>query len=110
MPHQTKATTLHDLDGRLFASIPETAAVLGWSQQVVRRGVADGSIPYEMAGSQKRVRVSWLRQVAGEPEPAPPTEPAVSQAELHRAVLDIHMAARQLTDAVDHMKRLLGAS
>jgi excisionase family DNA binding protein len=102
-----KATTLDDLDGRLFASIPEAAAVLGWSEHTVRRGVADGSIPYAMAGSHKRVRVSWLRQVAGSPEPQVPAEPAVSQDELRRAVDMLRTATRQQADAVDYMERLL---
>jgi excisionase family DNA binding protein len=109
MPHQApKAMTLDDLDGRLFASIPEAARVLGWSEHTVRRGVEDGSIPYAMAGSHKRVKVTWLRQVAGEPEPAPPAEPAVSQEELRRAVAMLKTGIQQQSDTVDYMARLLG--
>jgi hypothetical protein len=110
MPHQApKATTLQDLDHRLFASIPEAARVLGWSEHTVRQGIADGSIPWAPAGSHKRVKVSWLRQVAGTPEPAPevPAEPAVSQDELRRVVEMLRAASRQQADAVDHMERLL---
>jgi hypothetical protein len=101
--------TLDDLGGRLFASIPEAARVLGWSEHTVRQGVADGSIPWVPAGSHKRVRMSWLRQMAGSPEPAPEVTDEAGQ---QRQAMDLlRSAVQQRVDAFGatdiHLARLL---
>jgi len=56
---------LADLDGRLFASVPEAATVLRSDQRTVRRGIAAGEIPATPVGRVWRVPVAWLRKVAG---------------------------------------------
>ena len=56
---------LADLDGRLFASVPETAAVLRSDQRSVRRAIAAGDIPATRVGPVWRVPVTWLRRAAG---------------------------------------------
>lgn len=59
------ATTLEDLAGRNFATVPETAEILGYDPRVVRRAISDGEIPATKAGATYRVPVAWLRQQAG---------------------------------------------
>lgn len=56
---------LADLDGRLFASVPETAMVLRSDQRSVRRAIAAGEIPATAVGRVWRVPVAWLRRAAG---------------------------------------------
>ena len=56
---------LAKLDGQLFASVPEAAAVLRSDPRSVRRSIAAGDIPAVPVGPRKLVPVSWLRQAAG---------------------------------------------
>jgi hypothetical protein len=56
---------LADLEGRLFASVPETATVLRSDQRAVRSAIAAGDIPAIPVGRVWRVPVSWLRKAAG---------------------------------------------
>jgi excisionase family DNA binding protein len=56
---------LADLEGRLFASVPETAVVLRSDQRTVRRSIAAGDIPATAVGRVWRVPVTWLRRAAG---------------------------------------------
>lgn len=59
-----KTLTLADLDGRLFATAPEVAAVLGYDVRIVRKAIEDGQIPGVRLGATYRIPVSWLRQAA----------------------------------------------
>jgi excisionase family DNA binding protein len=62
------ATTLHDLEGRNFATVPEVAGILRYDVRTVRRAINDGEIPAVKAGATYRVPVAWLRErAAGAP-------------------------------------------
>jgi hypothetical protein len=56
---------LAELDGKLFATVPEAAVVLRSDVRSVRRSIAAGTIPAQPVGPRKLVPVSWLRQAAG---------------------------------------------
>jgi hypothetical protein len=56
---------LAELEGKLFATVPETAVVLRSDVRSVRRSIAAGDIPAQPVGPRKLVPVSWLRQAAG---------------------------------------------
>ena len=56
---------LADLEGKLFATVPEAAAVLRSDPRSVRRSIAAGAIPAQPVGPRKLVPVAWLRQAAG---------------------------------------------
>jgi hypothetical protein len=56
---------LAELEGKLFASVPEAAVVLRSDPRSVRRSIAAGEIPAQPVGPRKLVPVSWLRQAAG---------------------------------------------
>ena len=62
---EAQRQVLADLEGRLFASVPETAVVLRSDQRAIRRSIIAGDIPGIAVGRVWRVPVSWLRQVAG---------------------------------------------
>jgi excisionase family DNA binding protein len=53
---------LQRLQGRLFATAPEVAAILSYDARTVRRAIAAGEIPSIRAGSTMRVPVAWLRE------------------------------------------------
>jgi hypothetical protein len=53
------------LKDRLFATVPETAAVLRSDARSVRRAIAAGDIPAQPVGPRKLVPVAWLRRAAG---------------------------------------------
>ena len=61
---------LHNLHGRLFASVPEVSAILGLDQQgrTVRKAIRAGEIPFVRVGATYRIPVSWLREQAALPE------------------------------------------
>lgn len=59
--------TIADLDGRLFADVPEVAKLLRSDQRTVRRAIESGDIPAIRTGQRWRVPTSWLRQAAGLP-------------------------------------------
>ena len=63
---QTDADPWERLAGRLFATVPEAAAILCYDVRTVRRGIAAGDIPAVRVGSTYRIRVAWLREQAGE--------------------------------------------
>jgi hypothetical protein len=91
---------LKDLDGRLFASTTETAAILdGLDPRTVRRAIAAGEIPSRRVGNKLLVPVGWLReQVNG----------SVSQPE--RQALDLDQLADRVADRViAHLARAFGA-
>lgn len=56
---------LADLEGKLFADVPETAALLRIDQRTVRRSIEAGDIPGIRTGQRWRVPTSWLRKAAG---------------------------------------------
>jgi excisionase family DNA binding protein len=58
-------TTLGDLDGRLFAYVPEVAQILGRDERTIRKAIRDGQIPASKTGTRYLVPVSWLREQAG---------------------------------------------
>lgn len=59
-------TTLADLGDREFATLPETAAILGFDPRTVSRAIESGKIPATRVARTYRVPVAWLReQVAG---------------------------------------------
>jgi hypothetical protein len=66
----TPREVLASLDDRLFASVPEAAAVLRSDPRSVRRSIAAGAIPAVPVGPRKLVPVKWLRQAAGLDVPA----------------------------------------
>ena len=51
---------LADLDGKLFASVPEAAAVLRSNPRSVRRSIAAGYISAVPVGPRKLAPVAWL--------------------------------------------------
>ena len=63
----TDADPWASLAGRLFATVPEAAAILRYDVRTVRRGIASGEIPAIRVGATYRIRVSWLREQAGTP-------------------------------------------
>jgi len=56
---------LAELEGKLFATVPEAAVVLRSDVRSVRRSIAAGDIPAVPVGPRKLVPVTWLRQAAG---------------------------------------------
>lgn len=56
---------LEDLGDRLFASAPETAAILGLDARTVRADAEAGLIPARKAGVKWLVPVQWIREQAG---------------------------------------------
>ncbi|MEV4107745.1 helix-turn-helix domain-containing protein [Nonomuraea sp. NPDC049695] len=58
------ATDSDPFDGRLFATVPETAGLFGADERTVRRAIKDGQIPAVQVGATYRVPVAWLRAQA----------------------------------------------
>jgi hypothetical protein len=56
---------LAELDGKLFASVPEVAVILRSDVRSVRRSIAAGDIPCIPVGPRKLVPVAWLQKAAG---------------------------------------------
>lgn len=57
---------LDELDGRLFASTTEAAAILdGLDPRTVRRAIAAGEIPGRRVGNKLLIPVAWLRAQVG---------------------------------------------
>ena len=58
---------------KLFATVPEAAAVLRSDVRRVRRSIVAGDIPATRVGPRWLVQVTWLRRAAGlEPGEAGP--------------------------------------
>ena len=66
-------TTLDDLSGKIFASVPEVADIIGRDERTVRKCAESGLIPGQKIGANWSIPVAWLRQQAGLPEPTPAT-------------------------------------
>ena len=64
---------MEDFGGRLFATLTETARLLGCDTKTLRRAIAAEQVPVTRLGASERVPVSWLRRLAaGQVEiPAP---------------------------------------
>ncbi len=71
--------TLDDLDGRLFAEVPEAAAILGRDERTIRRAAAAGDIPATRVGKQYLIPTEWLRQQAGIAAPTAPALPDLDE-------------------------------
>ena len=61
----TVREVLADLDGQLFADVPQVAVVLRTDVRTIRRSLASGEIPGIRTGQRWRVPTSWLREAAG---------------------------------------------
>lgn len=73
------ATTLDDLGGRLFADVPEAAAILGRDERTVRKAAAVGEIPSSKVGQKYLIPVAWLREQAGITSPPAPGMPDLDE-------------------------------
>ena len=71
----TAEQALERLDGRLFATVTEASAILGYDKQgrTVRAAIAAGVIPAIRAGATWRVPVAWLRAQASAGAASPST-------------------------------------
>ena len=56
---------LANLEGKLFATVPEVAVILRSDVRSIRRAIAAGDIPAQTVGPRKLVPVPWVRQAAG---------------------------------------------
>jgi excisionase family DNA binding protein len=52
------------LGGKLFADVPEAAAILRYDPRTVRRALEEGTIPGIRAGGRWRIPTAWLREQA----------------------------------------------
>jgi len=52
------------LDDKLFADVPEAAAILRYDVRTVRRALEAGDIPGVKYGQRWRIPTSWLRAQA----------------------------------------------
>lgn len=52
------------LGGKLFADVPEAAAILRYDPRTVRRALEAGTIPGVRAGGRWRIPTAWLRAQA----------------------------------------------
>jgi len=71
--------TLDDLGDKLFAYVPEVAQILGRDERTVRAAIRAGQIPATKTGQRYIVRVSWLREQAGQPAPVPAAMPDLDE-------------------------------
>jgi excisionase family DNA binding protein len=56
---------LDSLQGRLFATTTETAAILEYDGRTIVRAIKGGEIPAIRHGATWRVPVNWIRDQAG---------------------------------------------
>ena len=66
--------TLDDLGDRLFADVPQAAAILGRDRRTIRRAAEAKEIPASKVGNKWMIPTAWLRQQAGTPLPAATAE------------------------------------
>jgi len=64
VPARSAREVLADLEGKLFATVPEVAIVLRSDPRSVRRAIAAGDIPAQSVGPRKLVPVPWVRKAA----------------------------------------------
>ena len=60
---------LSELDGRIFATVAETASILRSDPRSIRRAIAVGQIPATKIGPRAMVPLSWLREQASAAAP-----------------------------------------
>lgn len=58
------AEALKRLEGRLFATTTEAAAILRYDARTLRKAIDAGEIPCVRAGATRRIPVSWLTEQA----------------------------------------------
>jgi excisionase family DNA binding protein len=58
------AEALKRLEGRLFATTTETAAILRYDTRTLRKAIDAGEIPSVRVGATRRVPVSWITERA----------------------------------------------
>lgn len=63
---------LDDLGDRLFADVPQAAALLGLDERTVRKAAAAGEIRATRVGAKWMISTAWLREQIGQPAPAAP--------------------------------------
>jgi excisionase family DNA binding protein len=61
--------TQADLEGRLFVTVTELAALMQLDPRTVRRGIEDGSIPSIRVGRATRIPVPKIRALIGLVDP-----------------------------------------
>lgn len=64
--------TLDELNGRLFADVPEVASITGRDGRTIRRAAAAGEIPSTKVGNKYMIPTAWIRKQAGQPAAAAP--------------------------------------
>jgi excisionase family DNA binding protein len=62
-------STQADLEGRLFVTVTELAALMQLDPRTVRRGIEDGSIPSIRVGRSTRIPVPKIRALIGLVDP-----------------------------------------
>lgn len=69
-----------ELDGRVFAGVPEVASIIGTDERTIRRAIAAGEIPAVKVGARNMIPTEWLRQQAACALPSSAaTEPDLDQ-------------------------------
>ncbi|MHB8188022.1 MAG: helix-turn-helix domain-containing protein [Dermatophilaceae bacterium] len=61
--------TQADLEGRLFVTVTELAALMQLDPRTVRRGIEEGSIPSIRVGRSTRIPVPKIRALIGLVDP-----------------------------------------
>jgi excisionase family DNA binding protein len=55
---------LKRIEGRLFATVTEAAAILRYDARTLRKAIDAGEIPCVRVGATRRVPVSWITEQA----------------------------------------------
>jgi excisionase family DNA binding protein len=63
--HRNCQAALDRIEGKLFASTVEAAAILGADVKTVIKAVDAGTIPATRLGAKRYVQAQWLREAAG---------------------------------------------
>ena len=71
--------TLDDLGDRLFADVPQAAAILGRDKRTIRRAAEAGEIPASKVGNKWMIPTQWLREQAGVLAPPAPATPDLDE-------------------------------
>ena len=56
---------LKRLEGKLFATVTEAAAVLRYDARTLRKAIASEEVPAVKAGNTYRIPTAWVREQAG---------------------------------------------
>ena len=91
---------LDELDGRLFADVPEVARLTGRDPRTIRAAAEAGQIPATKVGKNYAIPTSWIREQMGQTGPVAKTAP-----------LDLDDLADKVADRLfARFARVLGAS